>query len=342
VSVSEVFELTAELIRLHSVTGEEKVAVEWMKRLFERWGWHYEVIPVTEGRDNLFVSFGTPSIVFTTHLDVVPAPPELFTPRIVEDTLYGRGACDAKGIAATMLVAARSLRAQGVTNFGILFVVGEEVEGDGARKAASVLKSRGIEYIINGEPTEGKILIAHKGDYILELECEGRACHSGYPELGVDANQKISSLIAHLYTVNWGEHEVLGRATLNIGVLQGGVAMNVVSPRATATCYIRTVEASDVVAERVREAVGERALVREIWRADPSFLTDVPGFERGVAAYGTDIPNFKELAAKAVLYGPGTIHVAHTIHEKLSAADVAEALEGYEKIFRFLQEQIEG
>lgn len=341
-SVAEVFELAGDLIRLQSVTGEEKIAVEWMKGLFDRWGWHYEAIPVTEGRENLFVSFGTPSILFTTHLDVVPAPPELFIPRIEGDVLFGRGACDAKGIAATMLVVARRLRSQGIDNFGILLVVGEEVEGDGARKAASVLKSRGIQYLINGEPTEGKLLIAHKGDYIFEIECEGRACHSGYPELGIDANQRISSLIAHLYTLKWGEDEVLGKGTLNVGVVKGGVAMNVVSPHATATCYIRTVEDSELVAQRVREAVGDRALVREIWRADPSFLTDVPGFEKGVAAYGTDIPNFRELGAQAVLYGPGTIHVAHTANEKLLAGDVEQALEGFERIFHFLQARVEG
>lgn len=338
--VEKVLELTRHLISLPSVTGDEQLAVDWMKQLFTKWGWEYETIAVTDNRENLFVSFGTPEIVFTTHLDVVPAPDTLFVPRLEGDRLYGRGACDAKGIAATMLVTARELQEQGADNFGILFVVGEEVSGDGARKAATVLKNRGIEYIINGEPTEGKVLVAHKGDYIFEIECEGKACHSGYPALGNDANQRLASLVSDLYTTPWGEHEVLGDATLNVGLFSGGVAMNVVSPRASATCYIRTVEPSDIVARRVLESVGDRAEVRETWRADPSFLTEVPGFEYGVAAYSTDIPNFRELGAQAVLYGPGTIHVAHTGDEHITASAIAEALVGYEKIFRHLHSKL--
>ena len=300
-------------------------------------GWNVKCFPVAKERENIFVSFGRPRVLFTTHLDIVPAPTELFTPVIKDGVLYGRGACDAKGTAATMIAAAHDLLQLKAKDFGVLLVVGEEVDGIGACQAAKDLANEGIDYIVNGEPTEGKLMRAHKGIIDFELVCKGRACHSGYPELGIDANLILLEAMNRLQQLNLGNDPIMGKATLNLGVIRGGVAQNVVSPQSSVLFSIRTVTPSEHVIEQIKEAVTSLGSLRVLGTTDPVKMMNLPGFENDIAAYCTDIPNFVPLGAKTLLYGPGSIFDAHTDGEKVTLAQLADASLGYQKIYWGLQ-----
>jgi acetylornithine deacetylase len=332
--------LAADLINIPSLSGEEHQVCAYAAKVMNELGWKVEYFPVIAERHNLLVTFGTPKILFTTHLDIVPAPPALFSARIEDEILYGRGACDAKGIAATIISAVEKLLLLGANNLGILFVVGEEVDSSGAIKAAKDLQGRGIEYIINGEPTQNKLILSHKGSIDFELKIKGRACHSGYPELGLDANLLLTEALNRLSDIDLGNDSVLGRATLNLGVIKGGVAPNVISPKASIRFLVRSVTNSSSVIEKIKIAVGDIGNLKVVGISEPAHMISVPGFETDVAAFCTDIPSFAPLGAKALLYGPGHIFDAHTDGEKVKLSELLEARDGYVRIFEQLREQI--
>ena len=330
-------EVLSRLIEIRSISGHEEAVIDFFRDYLTGLGWGVESIPVfssssAAGRENLFVTFGTPRVLFTTHLDVVPAADAMFVPRIEGTRLYGRGACDAKGIAVSMVFAALELRERGFTDFGLLFVVGEEVDGCGALRAGQVLRGRGIEYLVNGEPTEGKLAVAHKGWLSGRATFHGKSCHSGYPEFGIDANRLLLDCAQRLYTADFGSDPVLGNSSINIGVFAGGTAANVVSPEATMHFVIRTVGTDN---QRERElaqtlcAGGEMQIIADTL---PVRCMSLPGFETTVVSYSTDIGNFRGLAPNVLLYGPGTITVAHTDAEFVEIPDLVQAVEDYVKI----------
>jgi len=334
-SAAEAMRLCQEAIRHESLPGAEAEVVALFKREMEALGWAPMCLPLTGERANLFVQFGEPTIVFTTHLDVVAAPPHLFTPRLEGDVLYGRGACDAKGIAATMMVVARVLLEAGHTGFGLLFVVGEEEDGAGAQAAAQQLQGKGIRFLINGEPTEGRVAQAHKGGLGFRVHVTGKACHSGYPEAGYDANREALGIANQLLGVDFGESAPLGKATLNLGRIDGGVGASIVSPHAVIEGLVRTIGPNRAVIDRLREVVGSATL--EITYDVPcTKLLEVPGLPSSVVSYCCDIPFFAPLEAKAVLYGPGSILRAHTDEEYITRQEIEDAIQGYQHIFRYL------
>lgn len=340
-NTSAILELTEQLISIPSVSGHEAAVCERIEQELQKVGWEPTRIPVATNRWSVFTSVGTPTIVFSTHLDVVPASENLFQPRFDGSKLTGRGACDAKGVAATMIAAAKSLQQSGRTNFGLLFVVGEEVDGIGAQRAKEFLKNAGISWIINGEPTEGKIMRGHKGHLGVEIRCTGKACHSGYPHLGDDANAKLVAIAHRLMSSSWGEDPILGKGSINLGQFQGGEAWNVVSPEASLRCIVRTVGNDNHAAEALlRTVVRTDGEIKVLASAVPKILEVLPGFESDVASFGTDIPNFGTLAEHYVLYGPGSIHVAHTDHESISIDEVEQAADGYRKIFDLVSSRI--
>lgn len=329
--------LTKELITFRSLSGEERGVVSYLAAEMQRWGWHPKLLPVTSSCDNLWVEFGTPKIVFTTHLDVVPAPENLFSPILEGEKLTGRGACDAKGLAATMVAVAHNLLDKGEKDFGLLFVVGEEEDGIGARAASDQLRGAGIKFIINGEPTEGLIAKAHKGAVGFTLTFNGTSCHSGYPELGKDANRAALQTGARLTELNFGHSKTLGSATINIGKFDGGVSANVVSANATLHGLIRTVTPNSEVIATLAKACGDGEL-SVVYDVPCTELLEVPGIPSTVVAYCCDIQFFAPLGAQAVLYGPGSINRAHTDFEFITRSEIAEAIKGYEKIFYYLRE----
>jgi acetylornithine deacetylase len=339
-NISDTVSLASSLIRFRSLSGSEGPITDFLARTLADRGWPVERLPVVDGRENIFVAFGTPSIVFTTHTDVVPGPDNLFEPVVRDGLLYGRGACDTKGIIATMISLADQLRSRGESNFGLLFVVGEETDGIGARTASQQLQGRGIKYIVNGEPTECKVMRAHKGSLGLSLTCTGVACHSGYPEQGKDANAQLIRILSRILECSWPTDPLLGPTTVNIGVVQAGMAANIVSPLANAEVIFRTVSANAQIMATVQELCGDECSIEVPYQVEPVYCSEIPGMPSDVAAYCTDIPFFAPLGAACVLYGPGSILAAHTHQEHIALQQIEDALLGYDYIFHQLKQKL--
>jgi acetylornithine deacetylase len=334
--------LAVALMAAESTSGAEGPAVDAAERWLAARGWRVTRIPVSPGRDCLFAEGARPAeVVLSTHLDTVPP---YSPPRLEGDRLLGRGACDAKGIAAAMAVAAGRLRDGGVP-VGLLFVVGEETAHDGAH-AADAARPRvapRARALVNGEPTESRLALGTKGALRFVLRAEGRAAHSAYPHLGDSATRRLVRLLADLERLALPEDPLLGATTLNVGGLAGGVADNVIAPWAEARCMARLVTpAADLRALLDRwlaahpEAAGPdgaRASIAYGVTVPPVRLGTVPGFETAVMAYATDVPALASWGTP-YLFGPGSIHVAHTDHEYVEVAELRAAAGAYARIAR--------
>lgn len=213
----DLFELTRNLVNMASVTGHEGACAQFLNDYLGQMGFQAELMPVSRDRSNVFATWGKPDVVLSTHIDTVPP----FTPAHEDaDHLYGRGSCDAKGIIAAQIAAAERLKNDGVNDFGLLFLVGEETVSDGAREAN--LHPRGSRYIINGEPTDNKLAIGSKGNLRIDLRAHGKMAHSAYPHLGVNAIEKLLDVLADVRRIPLPVSPVLGPCTMNIGVITGG------------------------------------------------------------------------------------------------------------------------
>jgi len=330
-----VFALTRTLVDIESITGNELRVGEFVFQLLSdltaKFGGAAERIEVEPGRYNLFACFGEPVVTLSTHLDTVPP----FFPSREDDTdIWGRGACDVKGIIAAMLCATTSLLEEGVRDFALLFVVGEEKDSAGAYFAAR--HPRGSRFLINGEPTGNRLALGSKGALRYELNATGRMAHSAYPELGESAILKLLDVLERIRKIQLPADEVLGPCTLNIGLLSGGRAPNVVPDAAGATLMFRLVGDADPVRAAVRQAAGVEAQDNEILCIPAVRLGSLPGFETTVVAYTTDIPAFAGQWGQPFLIGPGTIHVAHTSEERVPKAQLVEAVGIYARMVRQL------
>ena len=325
------FQLTRQLMSIPSVTGREGELGAFLSSHLAGLGYRVDRQNVTADRFNILAfNNGEPRVLLCTHIDTVPP---ILPVREDEDYLYGRGACDTKGIIAAMLEAGARLRRDGVMNFGYLFVVGEETDSAGA-KAANILKWNS-EYVVVGEPTENRLARAQKGTVMATLSVTGRAAHSGYPEAGVSAIEGLWSVLDECRRANWGNDSVLGRGTLNVGVFNGGERPNIIPAHATAGIMIRTVESRSVVEERLRRTAGDRAQVEIVAGSDPQIMFVVDGFPTTVVSFGSDVPYLGNLGQR-LLVGPGSILDAHTADEKISKAELMRGVELYERLVRKL------
>jgi acetylornithine deacetylase len=332
----DVYELTRALIDIESITNnEERIAqylYNYLTPLAAWTGGRVELMEVEPRRHNVFACFGdTPSVTLSTHLDTVPP---FFSSREDGDWIWGRGACDTKGIIAAMIAAASALAEDGVRDFGLLFVVGEERNSAGAYRAAQM--PRGSRYIINGEPTENRLALGSKGALRYEVVATGRMAHSAYPELGDSAIHKLIDALAEIRRIPLPEDELLGPSTLNIGTLAGGRAPNVIADEARADIMIRLVGDSGATKEALARAVEGRAELREIIEIPALRLNALDGIPTTVVAFTTDIPAFGGAWGEPYLIGPGSIHVAHTLEERVPKAQLAEAVEIYQRMVRQL------
>ena len=330
-----VISLTRTLVDIESVTGNEASLGEYVHQLLSdlagKFGGSAERIEVEPGRHNVLACFGEPVVTLSTHLDTVPP----FFPSREDDTdIWGRGACDVKGIIASMLCAASALLEEGVRNFALLFVVGEERDSAGAYFAAS--HPRGSRFIVNGEPTGNRLALGSKGALRYELNATGRMAHSAYPELGESAILKLLDVLERIRKIVLPTDEVLGPCTLNIGLLSGGRAPNVIPDAASAVLMFRLVGDPAPLRAAVRQAAGVDAQDNEILCIPAVRLGSLPGFETTVVAYTTDIPAFGGNWGQPFLIGPGTIHVAHTAEERVPKAQLLEAVEIYARLVRQL------
>ena len=331
-----VFELTRALVDIESITeNEERVGnylFDHLSVLTQSHGGSIEKMPVTENRFNIFARWGDPIVTLSTHIDTVPP---FFPSREDDEYIWGRGACDTKGIIASMITAIAELLAEGSRDFGLLFVVGEERNSVGAYTAAKT--PRGSRFLINGEPTENRLALGSKGALRYEVIAKGRMAHSAYPELGESAINKLLDALHKIRAIALPIDPVLGPSTLNIGTISGGRAPNVISDSASAELFIRLVEDGDTTRKAIADAVGSLVEAREVLCLPALHLGSLPGFETSVMSYTTDIPAFGGAWGQPYLLGPGTIHVAHTSEERIPKREIIEAIQIYKKMVRHLQ-----
>lgn len=335
-----VFELTRALVDIESTSEYEGDVGEYLAVYLERLASQTQGqvermdVPRIEGvvrRFNVFAHWGTPVVTLSTHMDTVPP---FFPSREDSEFIYGRGSCDAKGIIAAMIAAAERLLADGVLNFGVLFVVGEERSSAGAAVASRT--GRGSRYLVNGEPTENKLALASKGALRLEVNARGRMAHSAYPELGESAIDALLDALEAMRRVPLPSDSLLGPSTLNIGTISGGRAPNVIPDAAKAELLVRLVSDPAPLREAFAAAVQGKVEVKELLCIPAMKMEKVQGLATSVVSFTTDIPVLNGAWGKPLLVGPGSIHVAHTPDEKISKHELDEAVGIYADIVKKL------
>jgi acetylornithine deacetylase len=328
-------QLTRQLIDIESTTYGEGVVGAFLAELLATRDFAVEKMHVaskgedgaTTDRFNVYatVSGEQPEIVFSTHMDTVPP---YFGSSEDDESIYGRGACDAKGIIAAQIAAVERLRAGGV-KAGMLFVVGEERDSAGAMVAN--LQPRGNRYLINGEPTDNRLGLASKGALRGAVRATGRMAHSAYPELGESAIHKLIQALDNVLHIELPTEPGIGPSTLNIGLIEGGRAPNVIADKALAQVMVRLVGPSDDTRAALERAVAGLAEIDYTLEIPFMRFRTLEGMETMVAAFATDIPALTNWG-EPLLLGPGSIHVAHTPNEKLAKRELFEAIELYTEV----------
>lgn len=329
----DVLKLTRELIDISSLTGEEFEIGNSLGELLTRLGYHVDLQDISPERSNIIATTeARPRIVLSTHMDTVP--PYIGSSED-EEFIFGRGACDAKGIIAAQIAAAERLRADGCNEIGLLFTVDEEVASAGAKVANDHPVAQSCEYLINGEPTDNRLAIGTKGSLQATIRTEGRAAHSAYPEQGESAIAKLLDTLDAIRRTDWPGDDVFGETTCNIGVISGGTRANVIPSEAEAIIQIRLATASASATELLEKAIDGRASLEYKSVHNPIRLTSLDGFEEMIARFTTDIPYLSNWG-KPLLIGPGSILDAHTDGEKVRKKDLLAAVDLYASIVRRL------
>ena len=332
----EIQHFLTQLIDIPSVTGDELKASHFLKDYLTENGMSVKLMPVTDNRFNLYANFSkNPSVVLTTHMDTV-AP---FIPASIKnDKIFGRGACDAKGIIAAMIYSILNLEENLRENVGLLFVVGEEVDSIGAKTAAK--SEIQPEYIINGEPTGNKLVHAQKGTYLFQVSAIGKATHSGYPEHGSSAIETLIRYLDKVRNYQWPENDVLGKTLFNVGKITGGEAINTVASKAQAECCIRIVSTAKEVDTALNDLLIDGVEINTYSASDPVELYCPPEINETINVnYGSDVFYLQEIA-QVLMLGPGTILNAHTENEHILLSELKGAVEKYQELIRILIEKI--
>jgi len=322
---------TRALVDIDSTTGREGDAGVWLGRALRALGYTVSEQPVTDGRVNIYAALDRPpELVFSTHYDCVPP---FYPSRGERGFLFGRGSCDAKGILAAQVAAAERLRASGESRFALLFVVGEERGSDGARVANDCAPG-GVRFLINGEPTDNRLGAATRGVLRVKLHATGRAAHSSFPELGESAIDKLLDALMVIRGIELPQDALLGRTHYTVGLIEGGVAPNVVSPHASAELLFRIVGEGAPVRAALAPVDG-LVSIETVLDVPAVKMHVVSGFDTAVFPYTTDVP-FLTRWGTPLLIGPGSIHVAHTDDEHVSIQELREAVDLYESLARRL------
>ncbi len=328
--MTDVVALAAELLAIQSSTGAESEAVEFVSRWLLARGWNVELQEVTKGRANIWATRKGKGVTLSTHLDTVPP---YIAPREENGRIYGRGASDAKGIAAAMLTAADKLAKAGEQRVDLLFVVGEEQGSDGARAANRLSPSS--KYLVNGEPTESKLASGAKGSLRVILRFRGRAAHSAYPELGKSAIEPMLALLPTIAKLDLPTDKDLGATTVNIGTIRAGTAGNIIPDLAEVELMFRLVGDVAPLKKSVEKWVGDKAEIEYGSHIPTQKFETIPGFDIAPVAYTSDIPLLTKWG-KPLLFGPGSIHVAHTADEFIAVDELRASVDAYERIVRTL------
>lgn len=328
--MTDVVALAAELLAIDSSTGGESDAVEFVSRWLLARGWNVELQEVTKGRANIWATRKGGGVTLSTHLDTVPP---YFPPSEADGRLHGRGACDAKGIAAAMLAAADRLVKAGEQRVDLLFLVGEEKNSDGARAANRLAPTS--RFLVNGEPTESRIASGAKGSQRVMLRFRGRAAHSAYPELGKSAITPLLELLPTIQQLDLPTDATLGATTVNIGTIRAGTEANIIPEHAEVELMFRLVGDVRPLKRSLEKWVGDRAEIEYGSYIPAQRFEVIPGFDVAPVAYTTDIPLLTKWG-KPLLFGPGSIHVAHTPDEYIQLDELRAAVDAYERIVRAL------
>ena len=324
--MTDVVALAAELLAIESSTGSESGVVEFVSRWLLSRGWNVELQEVSRGRANVWAKRKGKGVTLSTHLDTVPP---YIPPREVDGRLYGRGSSDAKGIAAAMMVAAERLAAAGEQRVDLLLLVGEEAGSDGAR-AANRLPATS-RFLVNGEPTESKLASGAKGSQRVILRFRGRAAHSAYPELGKSAIAPMLELLPTIGKLDLPSDKDLGDTTVNIGTIKAGTAGNIIPELAEVELMFRLVGDVQPLKKSVEKWVGDKAEIEYGSFIPAQRFETIPGFKVAPVAYTSDIPLLTKWG-KPLLFGPGSIHVAHTPDEFIAIDELRAAVGAYERI----------
>lgn len=326
------FALTRKLVDIESITGNEATVGAAIADELTSLGYVVEAMQVEGDRFNVWATHPAnprPQLVLSTHMDTVP--PHIPSSETA-DCVYGRGSCDAKGIMVAQIAAAQKLRNEGI-HAGLLFLVGEERDSQGAQTANT--QPRGAKFLINGEPTENRIALASKGTLRVEVVAKGRMAHSAYPELGESAIEKLLDALEKVRKIKLPAHPKAGSSTMNIGLIEGGRAPNVIPDHATANLLIRLVGPTEQLRNEITATVAGKAEANYILEIPFMELGTVPGIDTMIAAFTTDIPALTNWG-RPVLIGPGSIHVAHTEGEYIEKKQLVDAVELYVRIARHL------
>jgi acetylornithine deacetylase len=328
---------------------------------------------VGDGTLNLLLTWGSPRIVFCSHLDTVPpyikpefpegvflSEPSLRDPShqrwappsyaaegghrfgeehpLRDDIIKGRGSCDAKGQVFAMVTACQRLAEAGETGFGLLLLAGEETGSWGAKAFAKT--GFQAEYLVVGEPTDNCMVSASKGTKSFDLKFKGEPFHSGYPQYGVSAVDLFVEFVNKLKHQDFRLDPLLGETTWNIGLLQSDNPQNILSPELTCRIYFRTTFLSDetVVAwmAGAPALLDGRLSVTPRGGDTPARYWTVENLPSKAVAFGSDAPHLTGFAHKAIC-GPGSITVAHRDDEHVRVADLEKAVEQYLEIYRAVQ-----
>lgn len=337
--ILDAIKLTRQLVDIESITYNEGAVGAFLTEFLGTRGFAVERTAVDQAnesrskseRSNVYagVKNETPDVVFSTHMDTVPP----FIPSSEDgEYIYGRGACDAKGIIAAQIAAVERLRDLGV-KAGLLFVVGEERDSAGAKVANQ--HPKGSRFLINGEPTDNRLALASKGALRAAITAKGKMAHSAYPELGDSAVHKLVQALERVLKIKLPVAEDVGPSTLNIGVIEGGRAPNVIADHAEAQLLVRLVGPSETTRRAIKEAVEGIAEVDFTLEIPFIRMREIEGLPTMVASFTTDVPALTNWG-EPLLLGPGSIHVAHTPHEKLAKRELHEAIDLYTQIAKRL------
>lgn len=330
-----------QLIDVPSTTEDEQAIAELLDSELSRLGFTTRRQQVSPTRFNLLaLAGGTPRVILNSHIDTVPP---WFGSREDEEFLYGRGACDTKGIIAAMIAAGEKLIERGIRDFAYLFVVGEETDSIGAKIANEAFSGLGSEFVVVGEPTESVFARASKGALTCTVRFEGVAAHSAYPHLGDSAINRLVAAVAEINATDWGRHDVLGETTVNVGVIRGGQRPNIIAAEAECEMIFRLVTTPADVQRQLESVLAKfGGKITSARGNDPQFMVVPEGQASAVVSFNTDVPWLPGLG-RPLLFGPGSILDAHAANERIAKKDLLAAVDTYtEMVVALLDGRIDG
>ncbi len=324
--VMNLFELTKSLMSIPSVSGNEEALGFFLRDYLESLGWTVELQKVSENQNNVIAYLNDiPRFWLSTHMDTVPP---FISPTEDDEKIYGRGACDAKGIIASQIMAAEELRRNGVEDIGLLYTVEEERASTGAKAANEHPLAAKCEYLINGEPTDNDLAIGSKGAFRAMIRTTGKAAHSAYPEQGDSAIEKLLDILEDIRHTKFPSDEFFGETTVNIATLDGGVALNVIPPNAEAGLLIRLTTPMEPIRDALLSLIRDRGELDILSYSLPVKMLAMAGFKQKVVRFTTDIPHLPNWG-QPLLLGPASILAAHTKDEFVLKKDLREAVRLY-------------